>query len=363
MKILHIETGRHLAGGPQQVVTLMKGLEKLGVDSTLLCPDDSAVAILAKEAQLKVKKVPYKGEHDFSLAKVIKDTALDRKFDLMHAHSRRGADHYTAFAARRSKVPAILTRRVINMENGLLAGIKYRSFQRIVAVSEAVDRSLKRQRVVASSRKLIYDGIEPQDYSAPYTREQLTQEFNLPDNAIVMGNVGRFTENKAQLSLLQAFTLINEALPNLHLILFGDGEMLDELIDYVSHHNLSDQVHFAGFRNDMPKWYASLDMLVHTASLEALSVALLEASISGLPLIAYNNGGISEIIRHTFNGLLVQSNAIDQLARAIERLVKKPRMRQQMGKVAKENCEKYFTAERMAQQYKDLYQEVLDEAK
>jgi glycosyltransferase involved in cell wall biosynthesis len=228
----------------------------------------------------------------------------------------------------------------------------------MVAVSQAVNRSLGRQRISPDVCSVIYDGINMQDYENPYPKEKLIEDFGLPENAIIFGNVGRFTENKSQLSLLEAFTYINETLPRLHLVLFGEGEMQDDLEDFVESNNLKQQVHFTGFRMDMPKWYAALDMLVHTATLEALSVALLEASASSVPMIAYNNGGVSEVIRHGVNGLLVQPRAVDQLAHAIERLAKKPELRRQMGKAAKESCERQFSAEQMIKQYSDLYSQI-----
>ena len=78
-------------------------------------------------------------------------------------------------------------------------------------------------------------------------------------------------------------------------------------------------------------------------------------------MIAFNNGGISEVIRHTFNGLLVQPRAIDQLAHAMERLATNPTLRTRFGKVAKENCERFFSAELMVNKYNELYQQVLSE--
>ncbi|MBT8141049.1 MAG: glycosyltransferase family 4 protein [Gammaproteobacteria bacterium] len=361
MKVLHIETGRQLAGGPLQVITLMKGMRENGQESMLLCPQDSAIARVAKQAELPVTTVAYQGEHDVSLVRAIRRTARSEGVEILHAHSRRGADLYTAFVARRTRIPAILTRRVINMENALIGGIKYRSYQRVVAVSEAVERSLKRQRVDASLRTVIHDGVDFSDFDKPYPRQKYLEEFGLPENAVIAANVGRFTENKSQLSVLQAFTLIYEALPRLHLVLFGSGEMQDDLEDFVIANKLEGRVHFAGFRNDMPNWYAAMDMLVHTASLEALSVSLLEASANAVPMIAYNNGGIYEIIRHTFNGLLVQPRAVDQLAHAIERLYRKPDMRKKMGATAKDYCEKFFTAEQLVSKYQELYTQVLSE--
>jgi len=293
MKVLHIETGRNLAGGPQQVITLMKGLQTKGVDSTLLCPEDSAIA-------------------------------------------------------------------EINQDNTFIAGPKFRSFKKIVAVSEAVERSLKRQRVDAEYRMTIHDGIRLQDYEEQYTREHLLTEFGLPENAFVIGNVGRFTENKGQLNLLEAFVLIHNNYPQAHLILFGKGEMLDDLLDFVKSHKLENRVHFAGFRTDMPKWYGALQVVVHTAMLEALSVALLEAGASGVPLVAYNNGGISEVISHMHNGLLVQPGQIDQLADAIQRLLESRTLTGRLAENSKKVCVQNFSAERMVNEYYQLYKDILE---
>jgi len=359
MKILHIETGRRLAGGPQQVVTLMQGLEKIGVESTLLCPDDSAVATLARQAELKVKKVIYKGEHDVRLIKAIKQTAQSRRFDLLHAHSRRGADIYTAIAARLSKVPAVLTRRVINIDSSFLSEFKYKSFKKIVAVSEAVDHSLKRQNVYPENRLVIHDGLNFDNYIEQYSREHLLKEFALPENAFVIGNVGRFTENKGQLSLLQAFALIHQAYPQAHIIFFGEGEMYEDLVEFVAANDLNKQVHFAGFRQDMPKWYSALTVVVHTAMLEALSVALLEASANGVPIIAYNTGGVSEVVQHMHNGLLVESGNIDKLAQAIEKILASRALAAKFSEAALKRTAELFSADLMVKKYHQLYSEIL----
>jgi len=93
--------------------------------------------------------------------------------------------------------------------------------------------------------------------------------------------------------------------------------------------------------------------------LEALSVALLEAGASGVPLIAYNNGGISEVIRHMKNGLLVQPGEIDQLADAIVRLLESRTLTHRLAENSKKICERNFSSDRMVTQYLQLYNEIL----
>lgn len=361
MNVLHIETRRHLSGGAKQVITLMRGLKQHGVESTLLCADDSVVAEYAQAAKLPVKLIDYRGSHDFSLIKKIREAAIETRSDLIHAHSGRGTADYSAVFARRFDAPVLLTQRTIRKERRLLSGFKYRSFSRIASISEAVDRSLKRQRVDAAQRHVIYDGVDFTDFSKPHPRSTLLEEFDLPVDAVILGNVGRFNENKGQLNLLQTFLLLYKKYPKLHLVLFGNGEMLDELLDFIEDNGLTGRVHIAGFKTDLPKWYASLDILVHTAKQEALSVVILEANANSVPAIAYNTGGVAEIIEHARSGLLVQPGQIPQLADAIERLLDDPKLRNKMGQRARVLCNKSFTSERMCTKYFSLYQEMIQD--
>ena len=359
MNVLHIETRRHLSGGAKQVLTLMRGLKQHGVESTLLCADDSVVAEFAQAEKLPVRLVDYRGSHDFSLLRKIRETAIETRCDLIHAHSGRGTADYSALFARRFDAPVLLTQRTIRNNRRLLSGFKYRSFTKIASISEAVDRSLRDQDVPESQRSVIYDGVDFSDFSRPHPRSTLLEEFDLPVDAVILGNVGRFNENKGQLNLLQTFLQLYEKYPKLHLVLFGNGEMLDELLDFIEENDLSGRVHIAGFKSDLPKWYASLDLLVHTAKQEALSIVILEANANSVPAIAYNTGGISEIIEHARSGLLVQPGQIDQLADAIERLLNDPVLHNSMGQKAQAICQKTFTSERMCAKYFSLYEEMV----
>jgi len=212
LNILHIETGRHLAGGPKQVLTLMQGLKTRNVLSTLLCPDNSEIAVAAKKLGLSVRAVPYKGEHDIKFAKHIKQVVKQLKPDVIHVHSRRGADTFASWFARFSKVPAILTRRVVNHESGFVANFKFKPYKKIIAVSEAVNLILKRQGIEEKRRSVIYDGVDSSEFSNLIARPQFLREFELPDNALIFANVGRFTENKNQADSIEAFSLMAEAI-------------------------------------------------------------------------------------------------------------------------------------------------------
>ena len=107
MKILHIEAGRFLYGGAQQVSWLTHGLAAKGVQNVLVCPEDGAIQHAVAEGTC-VHAIPMKGDVDIGL--VLRLVAIIRAEtpDLIHIHSRRGADIFGGIAARIAGVPCVL---------------------------------------------------------------------------------------------------------------------------------------------------------------------------------------------------------------------------------------------------------------
>jgi len=90
-----------------------------------------------------------------------------------------------------------------------------------------------------------------------------------------------------------------------------------------------------------------------------LSVAILEAAFCGIPTIAFQNGGIREVIQHNQTGYLAFSKKIDQLAHEMDRLAKNKRLREKMGLAAEERVQQLFSAKIMTEKYIELYQELI----
>jgi Glycosyltransferase Family 4 len=141
MHILHIETGRHLFGGALQVRYLMQGLAEAGIRNTLVCPAGSEISRCASPYG-KTYETGMKGDLDprFPLQLIRLIRAV--KPDLVHVHSRRGADVWGGLAALLTCTRAVITRRVDNREAPLVARAKYGLYVKIIAISEAIRRVL-----------------------------------------------------------------------------------------------------------------------------------------------------------------------------------------------------------------------------
>ncbi|MCU7857711.1 MAG: glycosyltransferase, partial [Candidatus Thiodiazotropha sp. (ex Lucinoma borealis)] len=104
MKVLHVEAGMHLYGGARQVVYLLSGLQQQGVESILVCPNGSAVGQAASETGIVVHEIPMGGDLDLALIWRLRRIIQQQQPDLVHLHSRRGADILGGLAAWMSGV-------------------------------------------------------------------------------------------------------------------------------------------------------------------------------------------------------------------------------------------------------------------
>ncbi len=104
-------------------------------------------------------------------------------------------------------------------------------------------------------------------------------------NEIIIGHVGRFSEQKNHKFLVEIFEQILKKKENAHLLLIGEGLLKNEIEQYVNEMNIQNNVHFLGSRSDMPQYFSAMDLLLFPSLYEGLSVAMVEAQASGLPIL------------------------------------------------------------------------------
>src|SRR5690606_15227889 len=141
MRVAHVESGRHLYGGARQVLHLIEGLDARGVDNVLVCTAGSAIAAEAA-GRCRVIELPLAGDVDPWAVRRLRRALSAARPDIVHVHSRRGADLYAGLAASGAPWRTVLSRRVDQREVAPWARIKYRPYAAIVAISRAVEREL-----------------------------------------------------------------------------------------------------------------------------------------------------------------------------------------------------------------------------
>ena len=360
VKILHVETGRHLYGGPQQVIYLMRGLAALGHEGELVCPPSSGIDNAARAEGIAVRNLFCAGDLDLPFAYRLTQYINETRPDIVHCHSRRGADVLGGLAASFADVPAVVSRRVDNTELKLVAALRYRPFARVIAISNAVAAALGNRGIEAERIEVIRSAVDADAFTNEPDCAAMRREFNVPADCFVIGAVGQLIERKGHDYLLEAAATLKDNQPAFRVIIFGEGPLEAELRARAGSLGLGDIVQFAGFRDDLDTYFGCLDLLAHPSLAEGLGVATLKAQAAGVPVVGFNAGGLAEAVQDGSTGLLVPPGDAGALAHAIAELMNDRERRERMGAAGRARMQAEFSIDAMAQAHVRLYDSVLN---
>ena len=357
MRVLHVETGQHLYGGAQQVAFLMRGLAAHGVENLLVCPPGAAIGQhFAGGTPVHVIETPCGGDADVGFVLRLRSVLRRTRPDLLHLHSRRGADVLGALAGRLCGVPVVLSRRVDNPESRAWVALKYRLHDRVIAISQGIADVLAGEGVPASKLRVVRSSLDPAPWRLPVSRGEFAAEFGVPENAVWIGVVAQLIERKGHRVLFDALRALGDR-SRLRVVCFGQGPLRETLEREAA--DLGGTVRFAGFRTDLSRWVGALDLLVHPALMEGLGVSLLQASAAGVPIIASRAGGMPEAVADGQSGLLVPPGDATALAAALRRLLDDPALRRRLGEQGRARIEREFSVETMVRGNLAVYRELV----
>jgi glycosyltransferase involved in cell wall biosynthesis len=189
----------------------------------------------------------------------------------------------------------------------------------------------------------------------------LREEFGVPPDAPLVGMVSRLVSIKGHPDLIDAWSRVRESVPDAHLVLVGDGPERAALEAQVAARSLSDCVHFAGNRDDVPAVLAALDLFVFTSYREGLSGALLEAMAAGKPIVATGIVENRELVADGETALLVPPGAPTAVADAVVALLRDPERAAALGRAARADAVDRFSLDRMVENFQAFYESALDD--
>jgi len=238
-------------------------------------------------------------------------------------------------------------------------------FHRVVAHATRMAEFLRADGIPPGTVKLILNGV---DLSAlrPASRETRARarrtyvgDFDGP----IIAYVGHLAAGKGIYSLLDAASRLRSGNANVRYLLVGDGKDSERLKRLAEAKGLERQFVFIGRVADVAAPLAAADIYVLPSLSEGLSRALLEAMAMGLPPVATDVSGTRDVIPDESYGLVVPPSDPVALADALGKLVTDPDLRREMGGRARRRVLEHFSAERMALEYHELFQELLAAAR
>lgn len=377
-KVLHVHTMPVMSGSGINTWLSMQGQRQEGYQVELACGNDrSAGGSLIQRVRddgftvysLRHLVQPLHAVHDILAVGELWRLLQRHRYSIVHTHNSK-AGFVGRLAAKLAGVPVVVhtvhgfafhnqerwwRRRLFRALERLAAGW----CDHLVVISEPLIEWAVRDRVAPRSKMTkIYSGIDLQAFQQPVDAAAVRRGLGFDDRAFVVGQVSKLWQGKGHDVLLRAAERLKDRLPELRLLLIGEGELMPGLQRMARELGLAERVVFTGFRSDIPALTQALDVAVLPSLFEGMGRAVLEAQAAGKAMIASRVGGIPDLIADGQTGLLVDPGDAAQLADAIQQLHDQPQLRRQLGEAAKRALDERFDARVMAHQIAGVYEQL-----
>jgi glycosyltransferase involved in cell wall biosynthesis len=288
----------------------------------------------------------------------------DLRAELVHTHLGY-ADLLGGPAARSLGIPAVATLhahawpgdRRERMKVGAMRFARRASAASVIAVSESARAAYlasgadRPERVV-----VVHNGIA--GAAEPGAGRTVRAELGIGEHELVIAMVSSLRAEKAHDVALRAVAELLASVPDLRLVIAGDGPLRAEITRAAT--ALGDRVLAIGYRPDIMALLDAADVLLHPSRHDALPTTIMEAMAASTPVVATRVGGIPELVDHRVSGLLVPAPPTPSaLAAALAELLHDPQRRNELAAAGRERFEQEFTADRWAARMGDLYRAVL----
>lgn len=368
-RITYVIPTMGVGGTELQLLRLMRALQG-EFDISLVCLREGGALIGdVRRAGVDVRTVHARGGWDCTTVRQLTRLFRLRRPHVVHSFLS-GFDLWANMAARRAGVPVVISSR---RELAVWQKRRHLWLQRranryvdcIVANSRAVaDFAARREHADPALFRVIYNGLNADDYMSHLDRRQLRKRYRIPSGATyVIGMVANFSPVKDHALFVEMATRLLSRRKDIHFLFVGAGPLLDSVHRMLLRRNMRQHFDRVITLNEMADVVAVLDVSVLCSKVEGFPNAVMEAMAAGKPVVAAAVGGIPELIQDRVTGRLVSTRAPEDFADAVESLLDNPEERATMGALAAAWVRENLAVERMVAAYRDLYRELLARAR
>ena len=349
--------GHVVGGGELSMLDLLRGLDRRRWAPALVVPEDGAVAVRGRGLGLPIHVVPLPtlrrpGYDMVRSVRTLGRLARTTGAALIHANGSR-AMIYAGLAGRSTGRPAIWHVRIAESD-GVVDRALYALATGVIATSGAVTRRFGK----AGKVRLVPNGIDLARFTPRAPSPSLRAGLGVPPSSPVVLSIGRFVAEKGHRHLLEAAARI-ERTRAVHWVLVGAGELEEPLRRQARGLGLESQVHFIGWRDDVPDVLAVGDVFVLPSENEGFGRVVVEAMAMARAVVATAVGGVPEIVRDGETGILVPPAAPAALADAVRSLLDDPARAARLGAAGRARAESRFSLTAHVDAVERVYAEVL----
>lgn len=378
-RILYLHAGAELYGADRVLLALIAGLDKTKYEAHVILPGEGELVAALQEAGAKVEILPYpilrrqyfhiKGIAEYILAyqkyaKEIAGYAKEHDIDLIHNNTAAVLEGI--YVSRKIQKPLlwhiheiIISPKIIYR---FIAFCLKRYADKVICVSHAVKEHYK--KIVGEERlAVIYNGVDNQAFY-PEVKEEIDRArlaLSIPTDAKVVGMIGRVNAWKGQDDFLDAMLPILQDHPDTYAILVGGvfaGQewRMENLQERIAGLSVAKQIRCLDFQADTNRLYNLMDVFVLPSILpDPLPTVVLEAMACGKPVAAYHHGGVCEMVKEGYNGLLAKPRDRKALEGCIRTLLEDEEMVRSFGQHSLQRQKELFSKDGYIQAFTRLY--------
>lgn len=244
----------------------------------------------------------------------------------------------------------------------LLNRMLFRQVDFVTSVGQpSLDDLVKTYQYPVEKTMVIRRGIPEMAFDTTASRNMLSDKYGFhPADPLVM-HIGQFSDEKNHPFILDAFREVLAHQPNARLILIGEGKNYSRIADTVSQSaGLRSHVFLAGHQSPVQEWLAGADIFILGSTIEGVPGVILEAGMQGVPTVAVQVGGVSEVVQDDVTGLLLHKHDPKAFAGAICRLIEDKPLRDKLGQSARAFVSAHYSLDACRRNFETLYARVLN---
>ncbi len=361
MRILQISSAASFGGGERYVADLTNSLVARGHELYAVLRPKSPLISQMKLERERIKTLPLRNSLDVSSAHELARFVAQHRIEVIHAHMARDYS-LAAYAARRNRqAKFIVTRHVLFQMNRLHRHTLARA-HRVIAVSNAVARELRSQRIVIDGQlTVVPNGVDVDRFAITFNRSEFLGGMGLPADVPLVGSIGELRTLKRHDDFIRAAARVASQFPETHFVLAGvdtshSSDVHKHLEQLVVETGLKERFHFLGWVEDAEKLLRAIDVFVSASETESFGLAIAEAMAAGTAVVATATEGAREVVDDQETGILVPIGDVAKMTESILILLSDDERRRQIATRAREVVNAKFSLKRMVDQIERIYQ-------
>lgn len=368
IRILHVAQA---AGGVDRYIQmLLKYLDKEKVENILVCSQDfhkdDYNGLVDYFEQIEMTRAI--GGNDLKAIKEVR--ALIKKYnpDIVYAHSSKaGAIARVADIGLKNHCVYNPHGWAFNMRCSAMKKEIYTAIEKIAApfcdkiicISDAEKQSALDKKICREDKlQVIFNGVDIESYENGVHGAVKRKDLNIPEDAFVVGMVGRMSPQKAPDIFVKMAKKVKDVVPNAHFIIVGNGNQEAEIRKYAEENGFAECLHITGWVDNPMSYVEIFDVACLLSRWEGFGLALPEYMMAGKPIVASSVDAIPNIIRDGENGLLVEVDDASGASKAVYELYTNDELKDSLIENAYKDVHERFDEKRVASEHMKLVEEL-----